>query len=92
MKKEHLTLSETDREQYYEPDTARRELRRVLWVLNKSLGSGWLEVEHQLVSLLPQPDLWVDVDRFRELLTGCNQHHHAAGEICLACVESSAKL
>jgi predicted ATPase/DNA-binding SARP family transcriptional activator len=59
----------------------------MLWVLNKSLGQGWLEVDRETVLLPPQPDLWLDVGRFRELLAVGQHHGHAISEVCLACLE-----
>lgn len=71
----------------HDPANARRELRRIIWVVNKQLGPAWLELDHQTVSLPPQPDLWLDVDQFREWLVECKQHGHPATEVCPACLE-----
>lgn len=71
----------------YDPVAARGEVRRMLWVLNKSLGQGWLEVDRETVLLPPQPDLWLDVGRFRELLGVGRHHNHAISEVCPACLE-----
>ena len=71
----------------YDPATARAELRRMLWVLNKSLGQSWLAVDRETVSLPPHPDLWLDLDQFRALLAAGQQHRHPAGEVCPACLE-----
>lgn len=67
---------------------ARGELRRMIWVLNKSLGQGWLETDQQTVLLPPHPDLWLDVACFRERLAASRQHNHPAQEACPACLES----
>lgn len=72
----------------YAPPSARGEVRRMLWVLNKSLGQGWLELDHQMVRLPPHPNLWLDVDRFRELLAVGNQHGHPVDEVCSTCLNS----
>ncbi|MCG3207711.1 MAG: hypothetical protein FOGNACKC_01311 [Anaerolineae bacterium] len=72
----------------YDPAAARGEVRRMLWVLNKSLGSGWLEVDRETVMLPPQPRLWLDVDQFRDVLAVSQQHHHPAGAACSACVQA----
>lgn len=71
----------------YDPAAARGEVRRMLWVLNKSLGHGWLEVDRETVLLPPQPTLWLDIERFRELLAVGHQHSHAISEVCPACLE-----
>lgn len=70
----------------HEPTAARGEVRRMLWVLNKSLGRGCLEVGRETVRLIPQPDLWLDVAHFRELLATCQQHDHPVGHSCPACL------
>jgi predicted ATPase/DNA-binding SARP family transcriptional activator/Tfp pilus assembly protein PilF len=71
----------------YDPTAARGEVRRMLWVLNKSLGQGWLEVDRETVLLPSQPDLWLDIEQFRKLLAVGHQHGHPAGEVCPACLE-----
>ena len=49
----------------YDPATAWGEVRRMIWVLNKSLDQGWLEVDRQTVRLPSRPDMWLDVDNIR---------------------------
>jgi predicted ATPase/DNA-binding SARP family transcriptional activator len=71
----------------YDPAGARGEVRRMVWVLNKSLGQGWLEVNRQTVMLPPQPDLWLDIDRFQGLLAATQSHGHPPSEACPACLE-----
>jgi predicted ATPase/DNA-binding SARP family transcriptional activator/Tfp pilus assembly protein PilF len=71
----------------HDPTSARGEVRRVIWALNKSLGKEWLTVERESVALLPQPGLWLDVDHFRHLLGAGQAHGHPAGEVCPACLE-----
>lgn len=72
----------------HDPAGARGELRRMIWVINKSLGQGWLETDQQTVLLPPHPDLWLDVACFRERLAASRQHNHLAQEACPACLES----
>lgn len=71
----------------YDSANARGEVRRMLWVLNKSLGRDWLEVDRETVLLPPRPELWLDIDRFRELLAAGQQHGHPASQVCPACLE-----
>lgn len=71
----------------YDPASARAEVRRMLWVINKSLGQGWLEVNRETILFSSQPDLWLDVDHFRALLALSTQHGHLAREVCPACLE-----
>ncbi len=71
----------------YEPAAGRGEVRRMLWVLNKSLGQRWLEVDRDTVLLPSQPNLWLDIDRFRELLAMGQQHGHSSNRGCPACLD-----
>lgn len=75
----------------HEPPSARREVRRMIWALNKRLGKEWLLVERESLALLPQPGLWLDVDQFRYLLRVGSSHGHPTGEVCPACLEPLAK-
>ncbi|MCB0209085.1 MAG: AAA family ATPase [Anaerolineae bacterium] len=69
----------------HDPTAARAGVRRMLWVLNKHMGPNWLETRHETIMLPPQPDLWLDVEHFRELLAQRRQHGHALHEVCPAC-------
>jgi predicted ATPase/DNA-binding SARP family transcriptional activator/Tfp pilus assembly protein PilF len=71
---------------YFEPESARGEVRRLLWQLNKGLGKGWLAATRETVALPHHPDLWVDVEHFHRLLAMCGRHNHAADEICPSCL------
>lgn len=75
----------------HEPTSARGEVRRMIWALNKRLGKEWLSVERESLALLPQPGLWLDVDQFRYLLRAGSSHGHPTGEVCPACLEPLAK-
>ncbi len=72
----------------HDPAGARGELRRMIWVINKSLGQGWLATDQQTVLLPPHPGLWLDVACFHELLAASRQHNHPAHEMCPTCLES----
>ena len=67
--------------------SARGEVRRMIWALNKSLGKEWLTVDREAVALRPQPGLWVDVSVFRRLLAAGHAHQHPAGDVCADCLE-----
>jgi len=71
----------------FEPDSARGEVRRMLWQLNKSLGKGWLAATRETVALPHHPDLWVDVAQVHHLLAVCRRHGHAAAEVCPDCLD-----
>lgn len=68
-----------------DPTSARGEVRRMIWALNKSLGKEWLTVDRESVALLAQPDLWLDVNHFRHLLRAGQAHDHPA------CLEALTK-
>ena len=48
-------------------------MRRALWDLNETLGSGWLHADRETLSLESSSGLWVDVVRFRALLSDAGQ-------------------
>jgi predicted ATPase/DNA-binding SARP family transcriptional activator len=64
---------------------ARADLRNALWVLNRSLGEGWLAVERETVALPDRPGLWVDVRRFNELVAMSQAHAHPGDGACPTC-------
>jgi len=64
---------------------ARAALRRTLSSLARAREEGWLEVERDTVGL-DHDGVWVDVDRFRELLAECTTHGHQEAEVCPACL------
>ena len=51
-----------------EPSRARAGLRRNLSALRRTLGEEWLLVDRETVGLNPEAGLWLDVERFRDLL------------------------
>ncbi|MBI5563548.1 MAG: tetratricopeptide repeat protein [Chloroflexi bacterium] len=66
--------------------SARASLRRTLAALKKDIGDAWLEVDRDLIGLLPDTDLRVDVDDFRRYLAECKTHGHAPTAVCQACL------
>lgn len=70
---------------------ARAALRRDLSVLNKALGEGWLAVDRETVGLARRRDLWLDVDRFEDLLATCGTHGHRPDDVCPACLPPLAE-
>lgn len=75
----------------YDLTSARGEVRRMIWVLNKSLGQGWLVADRQTVQLPSQADLWLDVDHFRQLLAKGQHHDQPVNKVCPACLEPLTK-
>jgi DNA-binding SARP family transcriptional activator len=70
----------------YDQSSALAYLRRILSMLNKALGEGWLAVDRETAGLYPDADLWLDVDAFRQRLAACETHNHPAGETCPDCL------
>ena len=60
-------------------------LRRTLASLNASLP-GWIEADHETISLKRNAKLWVDVDELHRLLSQYKEHDHPGNEICDACL------
>ncbi len=60
-------------------------LRRTLFSLNARLP-GWLDSDHQTVSLHRSDMLFVDVDAFRNCLVAVRGHSHPPAEPCEQCL------
>jgi DNA-binding SARP family transcriptional activator/tetratricopeptide (TPR) repeat protein len=69
----------------YNQTRARAALRRTLSSLGVARAAGWLVADRESVDLA-RDEIWVDVDRFRELLAECRTHGHAEGEVCAECL------
>jgi WD40 repeat protein/DNA-binding SARP family transcriptional activator len=70
----------------YDQSGARAELRRVLSLLNRTLGEGGLTVDRESASLNREADVWLDVNQFHQRLAVCKAHGHPMTEICAECV------
>ena len=69
----------------YNQGRARAALRRTLSSLGRARAEGWLEVDREGVEL-NRERVWVDVDRFRELLAECRTHGHPETGVCPDCL------
>lgn len=69
----------------YNQTRARAALRRTLSSLSVARAAGWLVADRESVDLL-RDEVWVDVDRFHELLAECRTHGHPEGEVCPECL------
>src|SRR5215210_6378484 len=69
----------------YNQSRARAALRRTLSSLGKARAEGWLEADRESVEL-DRDGVWIDVDRFRELLAECRTHGHPETEVCPECL------
>ncbi len=74
-----------------EPRRARAVLRRNLSVLGKALGGEWLVVDGDEIGTDPGADFWLDVDRFRHLLSTCQKHGHPDAQVCSQCLDALAE-
>ena len=73
------------------PSDARADLRRMLHVLRRSIGDGWLTTDADHVGFGDHNDLWLDVDEFRHLLDACTQHGHPSDQVCDDCLPLLAR-
>src|SRR5918997_4687103 len=69
----------------YNQTRARAALRRTLSSLGKARAQGWLEADREGVDLA-RNQIWVDVDRFRDLIAECGTHGHPETEVCPECL------
>jgi DNA-binding SARP family transcriptional activator len=75
----------------YDESHARATLRRTLSALNKALASDVLEVDREHLGLAKGAGLQLDVDAFHAHLAACLTHGHAAGGVCLRCLDPLAQ-
>ena len=75
----------------YDQTRARTLLRRNFYILNKAIGSDWLERDDENIGLNTAADIWVDVDSFHDFLAECESHRHAPSEICPSCLQPLTK-
>ena len=64
---------------------ARTTLRHNLYILNKTLGANWLDVDRETVGLNPDSDTYLDAGHFLNLLSQCRTHDHPRDQICPDC-------
>lgn len=73
---------------------ARAYLRRDLAVLNSSLNSERLSADRETLELernttpaasADSPAIWLDIERFRQLLADCRTHDHTPDIVCTEC-------
>jgi predicted ATPase/DNA-binding SARP family transcriptional activator len=69
----------------YHQVRARAALRRTLSTLKKALGGRWLVVRGDLVEL-DRTDLWLDVEKFHDLLAATSAHGHDRANACPRCI------
>ncbi len=68
------------------PEAAYSALRNVLWILRQTPLSLFLRTDRSTAELVEDDSLWVDVQRFRDLASGCSTGKHGGTEACADCV------
>ncbi len=70
-----------------ESDTehSRAALRRTLSALNKAIGGIGLQAGRHSVGLERSPDIWLDIDEFRDHVAEAGEHEHLSLETCAVC-------
>jgi predicted ATPase/DNA-binding SARP family transcriptional activator len=69
----------------------RAALRRTLSTLIKALDGPFLETGRDQIGLQAEAPVWVDISEFHRLAAGCDVHHGAPQEACLACQQALAR-
>jgi len=69
----------------YNQTRARAALRRTLSSLGVARAEGWLVADREGVDLV-RDEVWVDVNRFHELLAECQTHGHPLSDVCPECL------
>ena len=71
----------------YDSSRGRTLLRTTLYTLNKALESEWVKADRDNLALNPDSDLWIDVNKFHNLLAQCRSHGHSSSEVCPDCLD-----
>ncbi len=74
-----------------EPSRARAGLRRNLSMLKKTLAGEWLVVDREIIGLDRSAGVWLDVDRFHQLLQTWQTHDHPETDLCADCLAALAE-
>lgn len=65
---------------------ARAALRNLLWLIKKTVGEDWLDIERETIGLHSLGTAWVDVAHFHQQVVSCRTHTHLANEVCPDCL------
>ncbi len=66
--------------------TARANLRRALYALNKTIGASVLAITGETVGIHPRADLWLDVDEFSDHVRACTSPAESPNGIAPECL------
>lgn len=72
--------------------TARANLRRTLYALNKSVGENIVQADATSLALNPQVDIWLDVEEFTRLIRECVSISEHVGTECISPLAQAATL
>ncbi|HLO30924.1 MAG TPA: tetratricopeptide repeat protein [Anaerolineales bacterium] len=70
----------------YNQEAAFNTLRVSLHTLRKVFGEEWFCVDRDQIGLAKNSNVWVDVQHFHNLVTGCQSHHHSRADACVDCI------
>lgn len=68
------------------PSQGRANLRNSLSDLRKELPAGLITADRETICLNSRYDIWVDINRFHQLISQCDEHGHGQSEICTRCL------
>ena len=60
----------------FDQRSARANLRRTVSGLKQALGGLWLEISRESIAIEQGDTIWVDVERFEQLLRSSDTHGH----------------
>ncbi len=64
----------------------RAQLRGAVYSLRTALGRNWLEADRETLALAFEDDVWVDANRFQNLISQCRSHGHRIEQVCSECL------
>lgn len=70
---------------------ARASLRRTLYRLNQEVGEEILLATSETIERNPQAEVWLDVEAFRQQITGCLEEEEAGAQVTAGCLQRLAK-
>lgn len=74
-----------------DPSRARAGLRRNLSTLKKTLCGEYIQADRTIIWLDRDASIWLDVNKFRDLLEKWREHNHLQTVLCSQCVTNLQK-
>lgn len=75
----------------YDQTNARAALRRTLSSLRKALGAEFLDISRESIGLVTGDDVWIDINEFQELMSGCEVIKGQPLSTCPGCLDDLEK-